>query len=356
MSDLKTIVRGAYDLQKLRIQMGNRIVGNFKAKLGQEPGKKEDELDAAGKLILANLRRSYKKLTDGVKTFPRYATFTGDEVISTYTELCLLSQYTQLEASEKTQFTRLKSILMEYPVFVKFLNDVKGIGPAMGGVIISEFDIHKAQYPSSMWKYAGLDVAHDGQGRSRRKEHQIDEEYVDKDGEIQTKKSITFNPFLKTKLIGVLGSSFLRAGKNTYSKIYADYKNRLANHPAHKEKSKGHRHNMAIRYMIKRFLVDLYTAWRTIEGLPVALEYSEAKLNIKHRAAWNHCIWETQYRLVNRSRAETHCGGVNHPLLETQHWKVNQYLEETQCILVNQRLLEAQSDRVNPKCIETQLR
>jgi len=285
MSDLKTIVRGAYDLQKLRIQMGNRIVGNFKAKLGQEPGKKEDEMDAAGKLILANLRRSYKKLTDGVKTFPRYATFTGDELISTYTELCLLSQYIDIEESEKSHFTRLKSVLLEYPIYVQFLDDIKGIGPAMGGVIISEFNIHKAEYPSSMWKYAGLDVASDGQGRSRRKEHLVDEEYIDKDGETQTKKSITFNPFLKTKLIGVLGSSFLRAGDNPYSRIYADYKHRLENHQNHKEKSKGHRHNMAIRYMIKRFLVDLYTAWRTIEGLPVALEYSEAKLNMRHKAA-----------------------------------------------------------------------
>jgi len=199
--------------------------------------------------------------------------------------LCLLSQYTQLEASEKTQFIRLKSILMEYPIYVQFLDGVKGVGPAMAGVMLSEFDISKAEYPSSMWKYAGLDVASDGQGRSRRKEHQIDQEYVDKEGEIKTKKAITFNPFLKTKLIGVLGSSFLRAGDNPYSRIYADYKNRLANHPAHKEKSKGHRHNMAIRYMVKRFLVDLYTAWRTIEGLPVALEYSEAKLNMRHRAA-----------------------------------------------------------------------
>lgn len=33
---LRTLVRGAYDIQKLRIQSGNRIVGNFKAKLGHK--------------------------------------------------------------------------------------------------------------------------------------------------------------------------------------------------------------------------------------------------------------------------------------------------------------------------------
>ena len=42
---------------------------------------------------------------------------------------------------------------------------------------------------------------------------------------------------------------------------------------------------MAVRYMVKRFLVDLYVAWRKLEGLPVASEYSEGKLGIKHKAA-----------------------------------------------------------------------
>ena len=283
--NLKTIVRGAYDIQKLRIQMGNRIVGNFKVKLGQEPGKKEDEIDAAGKLILKNLRVRYKKLTDGVSTFPRQASFKGDEIISNYTELVLLAQYFELETAEGDHFKRMGKVLNEFPIYTAFLEDVKGVGPAMAGVIISEIDIAKAEYPSSLWKYSGLDVAGNGAGRSRKAEHLVDAEYVDKEGEIKTRKSITFNPFLKTKLVGVLASSFLRAGDNTYSKIYNDYKTRLEHHENHKEKTKGHRHNMAMRYMVKRFLVDLYAAWRPLEGLAVAPEYSEAKLGKKHKKA-----------------------------------------------------------------------
>jgi hypothetical protein len=34
--------------------------------------------------------------------------------------------------------------------------------------------------------------------------------------------------------------------------------------------------------MLKRFLVDLYKAWRSLEGLPVAPEYSVGKLGIVH--------------------------------------------------------------------------
>lgn len=284
MSDIKTIVRGAYDIQKLRIQMGNRIVGNFKAKLGQEPSSSESELGDDEKKILDKLRLRYKKITDGVKTFPRQSSFKGDELISNYTELCLLDQYIDLEVKEAKHFRQLGNVLNDYPIYTEFLEKVKGCGAAMSGVIISEIDISKATYPSSLWAYAGLDVAADGRGRSKHKEHLVESEYVTRNGETATKLGITFNPFLKTKLVGVLASSFLRAGETPYSIIYNNYKHRLENHDIHKEKSKGHRHNMAMRYMIKRFLCDLYVAWRTLEGLPVSSDYHEGKLGHKHAA------------------------------------------------------------------------
>ena len=94
---LRTLVRGTYDIQKLRIQAGNRIVGNFKARLGQKPGKKEDGLSPEAKRILKDLREHYHKITDGVTTFPSLTDFDGDEVISDYTELCLVAQYEAME-------------------------------------------------------------------------------------------------------------------------------------------------------------------------------------------------------------------------------------------------------------------
>jgi hypothetical protein len=287
MSDIKIMVRGAYDIQKLRVMMGNRIVANFKAKLGQKPGMSEEELEEAEKTILASLRASYRKITDGVTTLPRQSSFKGDEVISSYTELVLVDQYLSLEQQEDKQFSRLKNVLKDFPIYNEFLEGIYGVGPAMAGVIVSEINIHAAQYPSSLWKYAGLDVAGDGKGRSRKKEHLEESEYINKDGETATKMGITFNPFLKTKLVGVLGSSFIKQSptKCQYRKIYDDYKHRLENMPAHADKTKGHRHNMAVRYAVKRFLADLYVAWRTLEGLPVATEYSEGKLGIIHRAA-----------------------------------------------------------------------
>ena len=283
MSNLKTYVSGAYDIQELRIQMGNRIIANWKAKQGQAPSAKEETMDEKGKEILDSLRSGYKTLTAGINSLPRKITFEGNEVISDYTILCLMDSYVNLEKQEKHHFNYLKHILEDYPIYNEFLKDVKGVGPAIAAVIISEIDITKAKYPSSIWKYAGLDVAPDGQGRSRKKEHLVESEYVDKEGEIKTKMGISFNPFLKSKLIGVLATSFLRAGESKYEQIYRNYKHRIAEHPDHIEKSLGHRNNMAKRYAVKIFLLDLHTVWRKLEGFPPSVSYAEAKLGMKHK-------------------------------------------------------------------------
>jgi len=279
---LKTWIRGTYDLQNLRIMTGSRIVANFKTKLGQEPGDTEKNLEREAKNILKTLRASYAKLTDGLIKFPKFSTFTGDNIISNYTELGMISHYLNLEKEEKEHFSKLKFVLQDYAVWNEFLEPTKGIGPALGGVIIAEIDITKAKHPSSLWRYAGLDVAEDGLGRSRKKHHLVDTEYTDKNGEIKMKKGITYNPFLKSKLIGVGAGSLLKAANEDYAPIYYDYKERLEHHKKYKDTTKLHRHNMALRYMIKMFLIDLYTAWRKLENLTVSKPYSEAKLDMKH--------------------------------------------------------------------------
>jgi|TARA_S200002703_G_C3744178_1_gene228928 hypothetical protein len=279
---LKAAVNGFYSMQKTRIRVGNNIVANFKIKIGQEPSQSEDTLDADAKLLLSNLRVSYKKITDGVASMtPRR--FKQNGLISEYSEFSLVQQYFNLVDAEDTALKQITYSVKEFAIYRTFLEDVKGVGPTLAAVIISGFDIHKAEYPSSLHKYAGLDVV-GGKGRSRVKEHLVDSTYIDADGNEQTKKGISFNPFLKTKLIGVLGSSFVKT-KGPYRDIYDNYKHRITHMPAHSEKSKAHLNNMAIRYTVKRFLTDLYVAWRTLEGLPVADEYSKGKLGINHKVA-----------------------------------------------------------------------
>ena len=279
---VRTIMRSGYAMQKLRIQMGNRIVANFRAKLGQEPSTSEEALDKEAIKILDTIRTSYNKITEGVINNRKFLrNFEGDEVISNSAELVLVQEYEHIYKSELNHFDYLKYMLESFPIYNEFLFGVKGVGHTMASVIIGEFDIYKAKYPSSLHAYAGLDVADDGRGRGKYKEHLVDVEYTNYKGESAIRKSITFNPFLKTKLTGVLGPSMLRSG-SPYAQVYKDYKNRLQNHPDKQEWTKMHIHRAAIRYMIKIFLIDLYAAWRPLEGLEVSVPYHEAKLGLKH--------------------------------------------------------------------------
>ena len=279
---LKSAVNGLYTIQSSRIKIGNAIVANFKEKIGQNPGESEEVLEIDAKLLLADLRSSYERITDGVANLtPR--SFKQHGHISTFSELALIEMYNALVESEEDAERHLKYAVRAFPIYTEFLEDVKGCGPMMSAVVISQFDIHKAEYPSSLHAYAGLDVVK-GKGRSRQKEHLVDQTYLDAEGKEQTKKGISFNPFVKTKLVGVLGSSFIKSG-GPYREVYDNYKHRLQHMPAHAEKSKGHIHNMSVRYMVKRFLTDLYKVWRELEGLPVAPEYSEARLGIVHKVA-----------------------------------------------------------------------
>lgn len=285
MSISRSLVRSMYDLQSMRIQTGNRIVAEIKIRLGQGPGEKEQEIDDEGKDYLLRARDEYKRIADAfVLSRPSNylkVDYKKYQVISDEAMLLFVQSYVKQFDNEEHMEKVIATCVKQHPLWEVFLKDVKGCGPLMSAVILTEFDIRKANRISKFWKYAGLDVAADGRGRGRHKDHLVDQSYTDADGKEQTKKGITFNPFLKTKMVGVLGSCFLRT-KGVYREVYDGYKNRIENHPNHQEKSKGHRHNMAMRYMVKMFLQDLWLAWRELEGLEITRPYNEAVLGHKH--------------------------------------------------------------------------
>jgi len=275
---IRSIVRCAYDVQKLRIQTGNRVVALLQQKKQNQKNDIQENAEIETKL-LASIVKSYTSITENAaKKMVTPNTFQPYDVIETYLEYSFIKEYIALTVLEKEQFSILKRVLEEIPFYAQVLKNIDGVGPAMGGVLISEIDIYKAPIPSCLWRLAGLDVVTSDngttEGRSRKKEHLVKREYSAKDGTTKERDSITFNPFLKTKLIQVLGSSFLRRGKqNKYAQQYYQYKEKLNLDERHKEKTTAHKHNMAVRLMIKRFLVDLNILWRSFEGLPVAASY-----------------------------------------------------------------------------------
>ncbi len=204
VSPLRPLVRGSYALQKLRIQTG---LAQYKNNLGQTPGTKETELSAEAINLLKQLRENYNRITDGIVKEEKRTNLDkllgGIKIqkeegglIGSMAEYALVQQYINLEKAENENFKLLTRELEEYPIYTQFLKNIRGIGERTAAVLISEIDIHKATYPSSLLALSGYDVVtSDGQGRSRRKEHLIKKKYLDKNGVEQEKDSITFNMY-----------------------------------------------------------------------------------------------------------------------------------------------------------------
>jgi len=331
---LKQAVRAFQDAQRARLAQGNRVLQAAMRAGGLDPLSKQDDDQKAGAALRDKLLEDYnaikQPLLDMAANAPKGAIKpwmpirshglagvraenlgmalaenpTPNSLLTCYSEFAVCRMHEEMAALEDTAVKPVEILLEDMPVWTEWLKDVKGAGTTLAGAVLAEIDISKANYPSSLWKYSGYDVGGDGLGRSRKAEHLEEVEYTDKDGNRAKRRGITFNPNLKTKLY-VLATSFLKVGeeRSPYAKAYRDTRHRLESHakygiaaqeawaaapkdakPDYKP-SAGHRHNMAMRASIKRFLVDLYTNWRTVEGLPVAPEYSDAKLGMKHGSA-----------------------------------------------------------------------
>lgn len=225
----------------------------------------------------------------------------------------------ELEAIEKGALVDLEEELHAMPFYVaciepKRKTQYKGLGPRMAGVILSSFDIHRADTVSKMWKFAGLApipcrrcrqcftvVKPEGEtdpetGEARMFQHPPNaaglkcphaktgialamtvasgQKMSPKPGE-----KLAYNAWLRTKLVGVLGPVLMRLG-SPYRKYYDDFKQRWQS--AGKGRSDAHRHQAANRYMIKMLLLDIWREWRTFEGLEVRPTYQEEKLGHIH--------------------------------------------------------------------------
>ncbi len=178
-----------------------------------------------------------------------------------------------------------------------WLKECKGVGPTMSGVLLSEFDIHKAVRPSQFWSFSGLHVVNGKAPKPKKGE------------------KLRWNRWLRSKIVFVLAGCLIKANNETYRPIYDGYKFRLQNRLGPCElcgdtgkakdvngkivacwncdggklagrapwgKGAAHRNRAALRYMVKQFIADFWRAWRVAEELPTVPTYAEAKLLIKH--------------------------------------------------------------------------
>lgn len=281
---LRRTVRYFYDLQKLRIATGNR---------GE---------------------------TEAVQLEP-------DDLVF------LKSESDGLKSREAAVQRELGKLLRGVDIWEEWLTLQPGIGPTLGGLLVSSFDISRCTTVSKMWRFAGLAVI-DGQAERRHKG-------------VRAK----FNPWLKSKLVYVMPASLLKASPlwkrpkdpltdkpttdqslwiplepTQWGAFYYNYKHRKETtilevcmgcagtgvwKPSKKElerqtreaarlgkpvatpgkchncggnggpaswgRSGAHRHQAACRYMAKMLLLEFWKVWREMEGLevrePYAVEY-----------------------------------------------------------------------------------
>jgi len=294
---LRKLVRNFYDLQRLRLQTAGRTY----KKTGKAPPIELHELDKA-----------------------------------------LLEQRAkELEKAEKVALGDVATHLKTIGFYKAVLSDkkrYKGIGPTMAGVILAEFDIYREDTPSKMWSFCGLapipakrcckchtvlgakeegELFHPATARRRKvapgepSEIKIkcvhagkvlsQGEFYDSGKAMRPAKGekLPYNAFLKTKLVGVLGSVLIKVG-SPWRKFYDDYKHRKQS--AGWGISDGHRHNAATRYMVKMLLLDIWKEWRAFEGLPVRPSYQEEKLGHSHAAHDTQKYDASQFRSAPQNR------------------------------------------------------
>lgn len=394
---IRCLIANVYDLQKLRISAGNRLVQSFYLQLGVAPSTSPDDVDKEEKKMIDRLKAEYKRITDAVAENNKSiksnikALRESDEegkrltLIHNDQDFKLVESYTYLLKAEEESTKSLDKYVKQHKLWDAFFADIKGCGTLMSAVCIAYLDPYVAKYPSSFFRYCGMDTVQDedkdgnklylekvegvvtsvkvreaygyysseGQyfGKVQMTDNLSDEgnilfkgedgglyeqrqltkvvdgqemliyeevesgseyvgdvvvsqhgrkmgdtemvEYIDADGNRKLKRSITYNPFVKTKLMGVLTGCLIKAKDPVYSKIYYDYKARLDNSPRYEGYTPAHKNMMAQRYMIKQFLRNLHTEWRHLEGLPIYEPYEVEKLGNKP-----HHLNERQHQLA----------------------------------------------------------
>ena len=295
---LKNLISGYYDQQDQRIRVGNRIAAlEYQRRMieagnvdengnpiamkepDRDPGEHAKMLKAMIDFYKENCEEVNKKNNPGkIKLLEKKNGLIKDILIWSHVED--LVNYTNREA----HYANLVNAEVEkHPVYIHFLSKVPYCGTMMSAICLSSFDITKARHVSSFWKYAGLDTVVDPEtgervGRTNKKSLMEEVEYVDSNGEIQKRKTLGYNPKLKSKLLGVLADMFLKYNVY-YRSFYDTYRRRLEIRKSMGEDlSPARIHRMAIRYMMKIFVQDLWVNWREIEGYPVEPSYFEVYL------------------------------------------------------------------------------
>ena len=161
--------------------------------------------------------------------------------------------------------------LKTQPIFVEFLSKVFGAATGViPGYLVAEIDIRACEKPSALRRYCGYAVV-DG-----KLERPIRGECLHYSTEMRARLWQLFQGMRKNAAKVSKGFEFGKTNK--YLDIWYNAKERaiLQGMKPGAADSKGRNKATDI------FLLDLYTVWRSIEGLPVWPSYYESKVGFAH--------------------------------------------------------------------------
>lgn len=174
---------------------------------------------------------------------------------------------------ESAMVTELRQI----PIYREFLSKVFGVGPVVAAYLVAEIDIHRAVKSSAIRRFCGLAVIN---GRLERRTKGVKSGFS---SEMRVRLYQAFSAMWKNGL---------GKGRNCkYLQIWVDAKHRKLsmatlggkiNNGVREVSAKGYAHSYGWHKAADILLEDLYTVWRTLEGLDVWPSYYAAKLGYEH--------------------------------------------------------------------------
>lgn len=155
---IRTLVTSSYDIQALRISVGNCIVASFNAQLGihqndmNKDAKDKDEEDKEATKTLSVISKEYDKITEAYvanqQTIRAY--FKKNDPSLTYIkseqDYKLVERWKELLHTEQQINKLIKTEVHEHPMWDAFFSDVIGV--------VSRW--RQSSFPTLMWIKQGI--------------------------------------------------------------------------------------------------------------------------------------------------------------------------------------------------------
>lgn len=227
--EILRLLKTYYDVQKLRLAVNNRVVIN--------------------RFTLCSARHTVPLAEDSRDRCP----ICGAQATAVAVEPpeCLVSVLRDLETMEKRLYRELEGRVEGHPLYINYLQYVRGVGAAMSAYLITVLNPARFETVSKMWKYCGLHVEN---GRAPRR---------------VVGQKTGWSPVART-MMWRLGESFRKLGgfyKYMYRRFYEES---LRKHP---DWTKAHHLCHARRVTTKLFLAHWHMVGRVLQGLPVRRPY-----------------------------------------------------------------------------------